>query len=67
MGGGKTRKKVGKKNLPRHSAKKKIPSLEDTELPSLTVYPKGKKGRAICCSNKGSRANFAKKLGNIGN
>ena len=33
------RKKLEKKNLPRHSAKKKIPSLEDTELPSLTVYP----------------------------
>jgi hypothetical protein len=46
---------------------KKIPSLEDTELPGLTVYPKRKKGRAICCSNKGSRANFAKKLDNIVN
>jgi hypothetical protein len=33
------RKKLEKKNLPRHSAKKKIPSLEDTELPSLTVDP----------------------------
>ena len=47
-----------KKNLSRHSAKKKIAFLEDTELPSLTVYPKRKKGRTIRSSNKGSRANF---------
>ena len=32
-----------KKNLSRHSAKKKIAFLEDTELPSLTVTQKGKK------------------------
>jgi hypothetical protein len=37
------------------------------KLPSLTVYPKTKKSRAICCSNKGSRANFAKKFDNIVN
>ena len=47
-----------KKNLSRQSAKKKIAFLEDTELPSLTVYPKRKKGRTIRSSNKGSRANF---------
>ena len=28
-GGGQNQKKIRKKNLPRHSAKKKIPSLED--------------------------------------
>jgi hypothetical protein len=62
MGGwGKTKKNYSQKKI----RKKKIPSLEDTELPSLTAYQKRKKGRAICCSNKGSRANFAQKLDNM--